>query len=80
MGNTFYTSKDLFTFLLKEKQCALQKTECNRTCKDCPCFTDESEARGLYDQLINIIRARDPELYFVDELEHIKDLVRRKEK
>ena len=76
MGNTSYTNKELFTFLVTEKQCALQKLECNRHCADCPYFTEAAQA--MYGQLIEIIKARDPELYFVDELEQIKSIMRRK--
>jgi len=78
MESISYTNKELFTFLVAEKQCALQKLECNRHCADCPYFTEA--AQTMYSQLIEMIKARDPELYFVDELEQIKSIMRRKTK
>lgn len=77
--------KKLYHFLLKENTCHSVRTKCiqlnqvrcnTEGCSSCPCYTDPAEAKKLINQLIETVKSRDPELYFVDELSELNNLLK----
>ena len=70
-----WTNKELYQFLLKESTCSLCKADCEKSCRDCKCYTEKQKAHSMYDQLIKIIKSRSPELYFVDDLTELENLI-----
>lgn len=66
------SNRDLFRFLVKEKNCSLQKRDCDKNCSVCPFFTEEYLSTNYFHVLLEILRSRDPELYLVDELQELE--------
>ena len=69
------SNRELYRFLIKESRCSRQKRYCERKCSNCPLFTPEETSFSYYTELENRIKARDPELYFVNEIEELKKML-----
>lgn len=69
------SNKDLYGFLIKELHCNKQKKDCVRNCEDCPLYTEVSVSDMCHGALIEILKSRDPELYFSNELDEIRSIL-----
>ena len=67
------SGKELYRFLLKEQQCAVRKGKCRQHCNDCTLYSPD--AFSMYTQVLNDIKARVPELLFVDDIEELENLI-----
>lgn len=69
------SNKELYRFLMKESRCSRQKRCCKRECVNCPLFTNEEMSFRYYTELENILKARDPELHFIDVMEELRKIL-----
>lgn len=67
--------KDVYRFLLKESTCSLQKKKCEHRCTACPLFSNEKDSANYYHFIIDFLKARNPELYFVNEVEELVNII-----
>ena len=75
MTSTFLrnTNKELYRHILLEKECVRSRSGCNKDCSHCVCGSDLLDRDAALGKILEILKARDPELYFVNDLEILKE-------
>ena len=76
--NMFLTpmnDRKAYQHLLKERQCVRNRISCEKNCSGCPFSDDITELGKALDHVIELLKSRCPELYFVNELESLKALL-----
>ena len=68
-------STELYRFILKEKACSEKKMTCSRGCKECPLYCDQPFLETAYNQVLNLIKSKDPMLYFCNEIEELRKIL-----
>jgi len=61
----------LYKLLLAEKQCVRNRVDCDKQCKSCKFAVSLLELDQALNEVIEIVKARNPELYFVSTLEEL---------
>ena len=69
------TNKELFNHILAERACIRSRETCSKDCADCRLFTDLSNRDDAFSQVLEILKAREPELYFVDQINQLNQLM-----
>lgn len=73
------TNRDLYRFILKESECARRRNrDCKKECKQCELYSSLTDSFRYYTDLMGILKARDPELYLVNDLELIEQILKEK--
>lgn len=69
------TTKRAYQLLIVTEQCLKQRATCNHDCEGCPYFCSQKELQESLCFLKDILKARDPTLYFGDELTQLKEVL-----
>lgn len=78
MGSTFSAkpnSYQLLDWVRVQEQCILHRDSCNKACNSCVYFIGIDKSAELIAELKDIIRSRDPYLYFEDDVAAIRRLI-----
>lgn len=70
MNNT-----EAYKLLLLEKECVSSRATCNKDCYSCPIGMNSNSITESLQYVLEILKARDPQLYFKDELEMVKEMI-----
>lgn len=75
MGNMYSgtSNKDLFLFLVKEQKCSDRRKVCGKDCVNCSLYTSNSHV--IYEELLEMLRTKDPTLYFSSEIVELEKLL-----
>lgn len=65
----------IYRILLAEAECAKKRSFCNKDCSKCDLYIKSTKLQSAYRQLIEIIKAKDPMLYFCSDVEELKALL-----
>ena len=68
------TNKSAFKYLTVENQCVRNRRVCNKQCSSCPYYVDPAKMDSVFKFVLDILRARDPELNFLNELQKLEIL------
>lgn len=68
-------SIDLFVAMLKEKECIKLRNACSKDCADCK-YAPSANSLSAIDFAIEELKAKNPELYWHNELTILKELVK----
>lgn len=69
------TDKQAYNILLREIECQKRKEHCSRQCSSCSFGVNTMETLEGMGYIKSILKARCPELYFVDEIEIVKEIL-----
>lgn len=69
------TNKELFNHIVLERECIKNRENCSKDCKNCRLCSNALDRHEALSAILDILRARDPELYFVNILQQLKGLV-----
>jgi hypothetical protein len=69
-------TREVCKYILLEQNCIRNRATCNHNCKDCPCSADLRKSEEAIDEIVNILKARDPFLYLSDNLELLKEALK----
>lgn len=64
-----------YKLLLLEKECVSSRATCDKDCCSCPIGMNSKDITESLRYVLEILKARDPQLYFKDELEIIKEMI-----
>lgn len=64
-----------YKLVLIEKECVKHRVACNHDCQSCPYFADIDQLEDALDQSLNLIKAKEPSLYFLDNLQILKEVL-----
>lgn len=66
------TASSLYNILLKEQVCVQHRDRCDKNCKKCTLSIDTNTLNNALNEVIDIVRAKNPELYFSEQLIHLR--------
>lgn len=66
---------EAYKLLLLEKECVSSRATCDKNCCSCPIGMNLHDITESLQYVLEILKARDPQLYFKDELEMIKEMI-----
>lgn len=70
------TDKKALGLILLEAECIKNRASCTKVCRECPFYKDK--ALDLFEAIkyiSEILKARNPELYFTDNIQHLKEVL-----
>lgn len=68
MVNTSSEISELYKFVLSEQRCAQLRHQCTSSCKNCNLYKSPALVQRYYNQLLDMLKARQPDLMFLDQL------------
>ena len=73
MANTCsgMTDKKAYSLMMIAQQCNRNRRVCEKKCLACPYSVDILELDKAYNHVLDILKARNPELYLMTELEEL---------
>ena len=69
------TNKKAYKQLLIEQQCVRNRMVCEHNCRNCLYHCDILQLDKAINFVLDVLKARDPELYFIDSLEQLEILL-----
>ena len=70
------TDKRALSLILLEAECVKNRAYCDKNCRECPMYKDKAlELFEAIKYISDILKARSPELYFVDNIQHLKEAI-----
>lgn len=65
-----------YRFILLERECVKNRATCNKDCSSCSYSTDSKDLEKALTKCVEVLKARNPQLYLATELEQLTEVIR----
>ena len=78
VGNVMNT-KIAYKYMLLQQACLKRRSVCNKDCIHCEFYCPPVRANEAFDYTLEILKSKEPELYFISNLQYLSNLLNKKE-